>query len=245
MTTNKGDNMDSDNEKALLAEVANIINDSAESLDELPSDKLKYFIRIEQAMHDSFGFHDNGHLFQMVMVANNVQEVQDYKEHNPEAQMIRFAEDTDETNRAMRIHEVGEGDMLDMLADKYSALSFANDDNNVGIVVRFGAFATKMDGVKPSEATDKQSCVMTILATQDKYWSCMRTENDPDNPATVEHKWSDYTDGEQKLLDGIKRYYHFPNMLKHTDNKMFNAVLADYKALNDNKHKPNNEGEQQ
>ena len=225
------------NEERILAEAESIINASVERAETAHKAKqLEHFVRIESEMFKEFPFDDElAHLFHMTMVAttpDEVRELQAKRKASKRTQIIPPDDPTEEPNRAMAVELVcTSGDVYEMLRNKRASLTFANSDRSIGCIVRVAAFqsaSAEKEGVKPSEATDKQDAIITIMMTDERIMTISRLSTDKGEIHTMETELEDFEPDKEKLLDAIFAYYIFPQMMKHQEPEMFEALLKDY-----------------
>lgn len=226
-----------DNEKDILAETESIINASAEqALTDHKAKQLRHFVTIESQMFEQFDFDDEwAHLFHMTMVATTPDEVRDLqakRKADKRSKILPPEDPTEEPNRAMAVELVcSSGDVYEMLNDRKRALTFANSDRAIGCIVRVAAFqsaSAEKEGVRPSEATDKQDAIITIMMTDERIMVISRLSKNKDEIHTMETELEDYEPEKEKLLDAILHYYIFPQMMKSQEPEMFQALIKDY-----------------
>lgn len=224
-----------DNEKDILAQAEEIVNASAKEMDgEMRKEQLKHFVAIEGEMFKHFGFDDEAsYMFHMSVVAETPEEVAalDEKHKGTESMTIMNPSGDTEIHSAMAVKAVSKSDNLyDLLNNKLGGLRFAQDSHSVGCIVRCGAFVSETEGVKPSEAEDKEDCIITIMITNDCVQTIVRKGTNPDEIISQQSETEDYEPGKQKLLDALFDYFFVPRMMRVKAPELFEALLKDYEA---------------
>lgn len=224
-----------DNEKDILAQAAEIVNASAKELDsELRSEQLRHFVAIESEMFKTFGFDDEAsYMFHMSIVAETPEEVKalDEKMKDVRSMKVMNPNGDEEIHSAMAVKAVGKSDNLyDLLNHKLGGLRFAQNKNSVGCIVRCGAWMSATEGVAPSEAEDKQDCIITIMMTNDCIQTIVRKSDNPDEIISQQSEIEDYEPGKQKLIDALFDYFFMPRMMRVNAPELFEALLKDYEA---------------
>jgi hypothetical protein len=226
-----------DDNKDIVAEAERIINDSAEAIEtEHKAKQLHHFVQIESQMYKEFGFSDeDAYLFHMTMIANTAEEVEKLRAERKEENLSRIIppdNPDEEANRAMQVKcVVSSGDVYDILRNRNAALQFANQDNGIGCIIRVAAFQSAKamkEGVKPSEATDKQDAIVTIMITEERIQTISRICTDSEQIHTQVIEIESYEPDKERLLDALVTYFIFPRMMKHEEPTLFNALLKDY-----------------
>jgi hypothetical protein len=222
-------------EKDILAQAAEIVNASAEELDnEVKKHQLEHFVAIEGEMFKTFGFDDEAsYMFHMMMVADTPEEVKAIEEQYKDTPSMTIMNPSNdgEIHSAMAVKAVGKsGNLYDLLGNKLSGLRFAEDNNSVGCIVRCGAFMTPTEGVIPSEAEDKEDCIITIMITSDRIQTIVRKSDNPDETITQQSNIEDYEPGKQKLIDALFDYYYMPRLMRVNAPELFKALVKDYEA---------------
>ena len=231
-----------DNDEAILNELKNIIDESGKEVQaEFDKKPLEAFIEIEKNIFEQFGYEDDSYLFSMEMVANSIDEVNELKKTNT---IRAIGLDSQEIhNRAMRVSVIGSGELFPMLDNLYESFKYADNDNNVGLIVRSGVYMSqtaKELGVEPSEAEDRQNGVITVLCTGDKITTLCRVEGSTEVTTQIV-KCEDIEPGDQKLLDALMHFYFLPRLLKDSRPNIFKALMKDYGKQDNNNQ--NNKGE--
>ena len=85
-------------------------------------------------------------------------------------------------------------------------------------------------GVKPSEAEDKEDCIITVMITNDCVQTIVRKGTNPDEIISQQSEIEDYEPGKQKLLDALFDYFFVPRMMRVNAPELFEALLKDYEA---------------
>lgn len=224
-----------DKEKDILAQAAEIVNASAKELDsEMRSEQLRHFVAIEGEMFKTFGFDDEAsYVFHMSVVAETPEEVKalDEKMKDVKSMKVMNPSGDEEIHSAMAVKAVGKSDNLyDLLNHKLSGLRFAQNKNSVGCIVRCGAWMSATEGVAPSEAEDKQDCIITIMITNDCIQTIVRKSDNPDEIISQQSEIEDYEPGKQKLIDALFDYFFMPRLMRVNAPELFEALLKDYEA---------------
>lgn len=224
-----------DNEKDILAQAAEIVNASAKELDsEMRSEQLRHFVAIEGEMFKTFGFDDEAsYMFHMSVVAETPEEVKalDEKMKDVKSMKVMNPNGDEEIHSAMAVKAVGKSDNLyDLLGHKLGGLRFAQNKNSVGCIVRCGAWMSATEGVAPSEAEDKQDCIITIMITNDCIQTIVRKSDNPDEIISQQSEIEDYEPGKQKLIDALFDYFFMPRLMRVNAPELFEALLKDYEA---------------
>lgn len=224
-----------DKEKDILAQAAEIVNASAKELDgEMRKEQLKHFVAIEGEMFKSYGFDDEAsYMFHMTVVAETPEEVRalDEKMKGVKSMTIMNPNGDPEIHSALGVKGISKSDNLyDLLNNKLGGLRFAQDKNSVGCIVRCGAFMSATEGVAPSEAEDREDCIITIMITNDCVQTIIRKSTDPDEIISQQSEIKDYEPGKQKLIDALFDYFFMPRLMRVNAPELFEALLKDYEA---------------
>ncbi len=226
-----------ENEKDILAQAAEIVNASAGEIDnEVKTEQLKHFVVIEGEMFKNFGFDDeDSYMFHMSVIAQTPEEVKaldlDPRYKDKPSMSVLNPNGDEEVHSAMAVKAIAKSqDLYGILGDKLSGLRFAQNSNSVGCIVRCGAWMSESKDVKPSEAEDKQSCIITIMMTNDRIQTIVRKSESPDEIITQQSDLSDYEPGQQKLLDALFDYFLLPRLMRVNAPELFEALVKDYEA---------------
>lgn len=231
-----------DNDEAILNELKNIIDESGDKVQaEFDKKPLEQFVEIEKNIFQQFGYDNDSYLFSMEMIANSIKEVDELKKSNT---IHAIGLDPQEIhNRAMRVSVMGSGELFPMLGNLYESFKYADNDNNVGLIVRSGVYVSKTAkdlGIEPSKADDRENGVITVLCTGDEITTLCRVEGSTEVDTHIV-KCEDIEPGDEKLLDALMHFYFLPRMLKDSRPNIFKALMKDYGKQDNNNQ--NNKGE--
>ena len=226
-------------EKELLKELERVTDSAmSEVLDErvgLTMDKIRI---IEEHTYKSFGTSEKGYIFRIFMAGHSREEVDEHLLQVPDENKI----DLDENyNAAIGVELMEETDDINRSLSQYeNGILLANAPDNVGFMIRVGAYRSAKaltEGVKPSDASDKEDCLITVCLTANRCYSIIRTPDNEIIEQVIES--SDYEAGEQKLVDAMLKFFVEPTNLKQNNPAVFTAMVTDIQ----NKHNNNNKGE--
>jgi len=214
-------------EKELLEELDRVGQSAmSEVLDErvgLTLDKIRI---IEEQTYKSFGTSEKGYVFRIFMAGHSREEVDERLEGVPNENKIDLDEDY---NAAIGVELLEETDDLHGSLQHFeNGILLANAPDNVGFMVRVGAYRSALardQDIKPSEASDKEDCLVTLCLTANRCYSIIRM---PDNE-TIEQviESSDYEHGEQRLVDAMLKFFVEPTNLKQDSPAVFTAMVMD------------------
>lgn len=223
----------------LFAEVEQTLNEATKEI-EASNDTVweNNFRQVEQILYRDRGMEEDTDIYLLESVAESAVAVMDFENNlKDDTEVIRSSRMTpdDIANRAFGIAHAAKGDLYELLGDRFASLLIADRDSVQGIMLRMAVFmsATATDeGVKPSEATDKQDAIMVVLVIEGKMYSAVRNINDPETPSYQTIDLTEY-EGGQRLVDALIEFFVFPKYLKQENPEVFKALLTDHKNNHD------------
>jgi len=223
----------------LFAEVEQTLNEATKEI-EASNDTIweNNFRQVEQILYRDRGMEEDTDIYLLESVAESAVAVMDFENNlKDDTEIIRSSRMTpdDIANRAFGIAHAAKGDLYELLGDRFASLLIADRDSVQGIMLRMAVFmsATATDeGVKPSEATDKQDAIMVVLVIEGKMYSAVRNINDPETPSYQTIDLMEY-EGGQRLVDALIEFFVFPKYLKQENPEVFKALLTDHKNNHD------------
>lgn len=230
--------MDNKDNNELFAEVEQTLNEAKKEI-EANNDTVweNNFKEIEQMLYRDRGMEEDTDLYLLESVAESAVAVMDFEKNlKDDIEIIRSSrlKPDDIANRAFGVAHVAKGDLYELLGDRFASLLVADRDSVQGILLRMAVFMSETatnEGVKPSEATDKQDAIMVVLMIEGKVYAAVRHADKPETPNYQIINLEEY-EGGMRLIDAMVEFFVFPKYLKQENPELFKALLTDHK----NKH---------
>ena len=186
---------------------------------------------METKIYEEFGTTDDGFVFRIFTAANSQEEVEElFKDKSlsevdmtnggliggiPNAALgVELLERTDNIHRSLGFADNG--------------ILLANAPNNIAFMIRVGAWISAnafKENVKPSQATDKAECLITLCMTSNRIYSIVRKESNEIIEDIIESEY--YEAGSQCLVDAMIRFFVEPRQMRTEEPEMFKALLQD------------------
>ena len=208
-------------------ELADII-EGAESqiMSDVTTEVLVDFKMIEQGMWDQMGDPDGiATVWTVNILADNMADAMDKQvELGDSIVQLNKPDDIDEPEAGlMGINLIAQsGNVYSELLNPKTMLAVAEADP-VGLIVRVGGYSSKQagkDGIRPSQADDREDVVVTVLCTNAVVYTIMRKVSNPNDDLIIDTKpVFEITYGESRLIDAVMMTYMAPQVVRGSGNE--------------------------